>query len=80
MSAFADFIVMDCKAEIACAGCGAVQSASSETEGEAVRQLDRLLERDGWRELQGKPCCPKCVRAAADESLRIEQAEGEAGR
>jgi len=80
MSAFADFIVMDCKAGIACAGCGTVQSVSSETEGEAVRQLDRFLERDGWRELQGKPCCPKCVRAAADERLRIEQAEGEAGR
>jgi hypothetical protein len=41
--------------------------------------LDRLLERDGWRELQGKPSCPKCVLAAA-ERLRIEQTKREAGR
>jgi hypothetical protein len=61
---------MECKAKIACAGCGTVEDASTEAEGEAVRQLDCHLERDGWRLANGKPYCLDCIRHLVEQHMK----------
>jgi hypothetical protein len=37
------------------------ETKSGETEGEAVRLLEKTLERTGWRDTGGKLYCPQCV-------------------
>lgn len=58
---YADFILCECTATVECCRCAMAETKSGETEGEAVRLLEKTLERTGWRDTGGKLYCPQCV-------------------
>lgn len=72
--AAAGCIYIQCTASVTCCQCGDVDDATGDTEGEAVRNLDRSLTREGWKCYDDLAYCPRCIR----EKEAAEEAEGQA--
>ncbi len=79
MSEFSDAIYMECKATVICAGCGTVEDASADTETGAVHQLDRTLEREGWRIEGDKAYCADCACRRAKEQVKLSRKRPDKG-
>ncbi len=62
MSDFSRCIYVECTASVVCAECGNIEDANGGGEGEAERQLEHILERNGWECIDGEPYCPDCIR------------------
>ena len=67
MSEFSDAIYLNCNASVVCSVCGDVSDANGDTEGEAVRQLEKHLEKDGWECYDALVYCRDCLRKKEEE-------------
>jgi len=76
MSEFSDAIYMNCNASVVCSVCGDVSDANGDTEGEAVRQLERHLEQDGWECFDGLVYCRSCLRKKEEEEAAKKAKRG----
>ncbi len=65
---------IDCAATVCCSQCGQQEDAHGESEGEAIRNLERTLEREHWVCYDALAYCPKCARKKEEE---LEQAEAD---
>jgi hypothetical protein len=74
MSEFTDCIYIDCTASVSCSECGDMDDAHGDTDGEAIRNLDRSLTQAGWKCYDGLAYCPRCIRAkeAAEEAIKAK--------
>jgi hypothetical protein len=74
MSEFANSIYLDCTATIACSECGDQEDAHGDTDGEALRNLERTLKQSGWQCFDDLAYCPRCARKReeAEESAKAK--------
>jgi hypothetical protein len=80
VSEFIDAIYIDCTATVCCSECGDQDDAHGDTDGEAIRNLDRNLKQAGWKCYDGLAYCPRCIRAKEEAEEAVAAKATRRGR